>query len=267
MTVQANPAQSDFAPCPAGTHLAVCVDVVDLGLVESDFQGQHRIVPKVRVVFETADRDAESNRPYRLIARLTNSLHEKASLRKFLESWIARPLSSEELKNGFDLEQLLLGRSAIVSVTHNITPDRTYANIAGIGPIMAGMAPLTPSGDYVRITNRPLDGSDGANGHGAPSAQGPIAANAADPSSARKGFFVELGNAIKAKLYEPSIKANSEAGRFERRKLLRQLLGGDPDPEKMGFAEWEQATATLLIVIARNQPPPAGVDPDADIPF
>ena len=44
-------AGGDFKPHPEGIHSAVCVDVIDLGMVESEFQGQRRLVNKVRLAF------------------------------------------------------------------------------------------------------------------------------------------------------------------------------------------------------------------------
>ena len=49
----------DFKPHLEGIHPAVCVDVIDLGLVETEFQGQRRLVNKVRLVFETEQRNED----------------------------------------------------------------------------------------------------------------------------------------------------------------------------------------------------------------
>ena len=46
----------DFKPHPEGIHPALCVDLIDLGLVESEWQGQRRLVNKLRLVFETEQR-------------------------------------------------------------------------------------------------------------------------------------------------------------------------------------------------------------------
>ena len=43
----------DFKPHPEGIHPAICVDIMDLGLVESDFQGQKKMVNKVKLTFES----------------------------------------------------------------------------------------------------------------------------------------------------------------------------------------------------------------------
>ena len=55
----------DFKPHPEGIHPALCVDLIDLGLVESEWQGQRRLVNKVRLGFETEQRgeDALTNGP------------------------------------------------------------------------------------------------------------------------------------------------------------------------------------------------------------
>ena len=49
----------DFKPHVEGIHPAVCVDVIDLGLVETEFQGQRRLVNKVRLFFETEQKNEE----------------------------------------------------------------------------------------------------------------------------------------------------------------------------------------------------------------
>ena len=43
----------DFKPHPEGIHPAICVDVIDLGMVTTEFQGQTRIVNKLKLVFES----------------------------------------------------------------------------------------------------------------------------------------------------------------------------------------------------------------------
>ena len=73
----------DFKPHVEGIHPAVCVDVIDLGLVETEFQGQKRLVNKVRLVFETEQKN-EEGRNCTLSKSFTASLHPKAKLSDFL---------------------------------------------------------------------------------------------------------------------------------------------------------------------------------------
>ena len=41
-----------YTPAPAGTHQAVCVDVVDLGVIEKTWQGKTRRQPCVQFRFQ-----------------------------------------------------------------------------------------------------------------------------------------------------------------------------------------------------------------------
>src|SRR6185369_5138571 len=66
-------------PHPEGIHPAVCVDVIDLGLVEVEFQGQRKIVNKVKVMFET-EQKGEDGKNCNVSRNFTASLHPKAKL-------------------------------------------------------------------------------------------------------------------------------------------------------------------------------------------
>jgi hypothetical protein len=63
---------------------------------------------------------------------------EKASLRKFVESWIGKKMTDKQAGD-FDIIKLL-GHSCMVNIAHNGKDDRTYANIMSISPLPKGMA-------------------------------------------------------------------------------------------------------------------------------
>ncbi len=44
-----------FEPAPAGVHSAVCVDVVDLGIVEATYEGKTTKKHKIRVVWQIGE--------------------------------------------------------------------------------------------------------------------------------------------------------------------------------------------------------------------
>ena len=73
----------DFKPHVEGIHPAICVDVIDLGLEETDFQGQHRVVNKVRLSFETEQKN-EDGKNFIISKKFTASLTRKPSWRS---SW------------------------------------------------------------------------------------------------------------------------------------------------------------------------------------
>jgi len=141
-----------FTPAPAGTHQAVCVDVVDLGMIERSYQGHSKTIPAIKFVFQINRLNPENNRRFAVhSARLNNSLDPKASLRKIIEAWDG-PLSPEAAKNGFDLDEYI-GRNCLLSVVHFEKEGTVYANIGSITPLMDGMELIRPE-DYVRVQDR-----------------------------------------------------------------------------------------------------------------
>lgn len=138
-----------FRPCPVGLHPAVCVDVVDLGEVDTDFGRKWR----VRLAWQIADVDPSTGERFSCVKTYTNSLHKRANLRADLESWRGKKFSEIEAK-ALDLD-MLLGASCLLQVVHN-TSEHTgdvYANVAVILPLPKGTATLTPLG-YVRHQDR-----------------------------------------------------------------------------------------------------------------
>lgn len=139
-----------FEPAPAGVHVGVCVDVVDMGELEVTYAGKTKKQHKVRVVWQL-DTLRDDLKPFLVQKRYTLSLNEKATLRKELESWRGRAFTEEELK-GFDLEKLL-GANAQLNIQHATRDGNTYANVIGIIPLGKGMAKIEAK-DYVRMKDR-----------------------------------------------------------------------------------------------------------------
>jgi hypothetical protein len=138
----------NFTPAPEGVHQAVCVDVIDLGMVDVDWQGTKKVQHKVNVVWQINElRDDDSR--YRLFKRYTLSLSDKANLRKDLESWRGRAFTGDELR-GFDVEKLI-GVNCLLNVVHRKSDDgsKTYANVVSIMPLVKGM-PKLEALDYTR---------------------------------------------------------------------------------------------------------------------
>ena len=118
----------EFRPHVEGIHNAVCVDVINLGLVETEFQGQRRLVNKVRIVFETEQR-TEDGRNCTISKTYTASLHPKAKLTEGLGKWRGRPVVPGE---SIDLDKLI-GACATLVISHQTSlAGRTYASIDAI---------------------------------------------------------------------------------------------------------------------------------------
>lgn len=160
----------NFTPAPPGVHPAICIDVVDLGLLETTYNKQTKKSHKIYVIWEIDEADEKGSR-FTVRRRYTLSLGDKASLRKDLESWRARAFTPEELK-GFDVEKLI-GVNCQLNVVHEVRDNKTWANVTAIMPLGKGMQRMAASPSYVRVKDRkegdaPQDGDFAANDEDVP---------------------------------------------------------------------------------------------------
>jgi hypothetical protein len=153
MPIIAKQTTSNYIPCPAGTWAAVCVDVVDLGMLKVSFGGKDKTQHKIRIVWQIAEVRPD-NKPFDVSKRYTLSLHEKAGLRKDLESWRGRPFSQQELE-GFDVETVL-NVPCLLNVMEQKKGTDTYANVTAIMRLPKEMEAPT-QWDYVRVCDRKTD--------------------------------------------------------------------------------------------------------------
>jgi hypothetical protein len=135
----------EFPPAPAGTHIARCILLVDMGTQENTMYGKKE--RKCRIGFELPDEkmvfdEKRGEEPYLVSQNFSLSLGSKANLRKFLKAWRGRDFTAEELKQ-FDLKTII-DKPALLSVGHQTKQidgqDRTYAQIVSIGPLMKGQS-------------------------------------------------------------------------------------------------------------------------------
>lgn len=150
MPIIAKAGGGSFIPAPVGTWAAVCCDVVDLGVLEVNFGGETKKQHKIRIVWQL-DEVREDNKPHQASKRYTLSLHEKASLRKDLESWRGRAFTEDEL-HGFDVEAVI-GVGAYVNIIEEKKNGQTYSNVASIMRLPKGVHGPTVR-DYVRVCDR-----------------------------------------------------------------------------------------------------------------
>lgn len=147
----------NFIPAPAGTWAAVCVDVVDLGMIQG-FQG--KVQHKINIVWQIEETKPDG-KPFQVQKRYTPSLHEKASLRKDLESWRGRAFNDEEL-DGWELENVI-GVGCLLCIVQQAKNDTVYANIQSLMKLPKSMSAPTPR-DYVRVKDRPIESHGEASG-------------------------------------------------------------------------------------------------------
>lgn len=138
--VTARDAGQKFTPHPEGQFPAVCVDVVNLGdRVEQFLDKPKRLVPKVALVFQTGEINADTNELHQVSVEFTISMGEKANLRKFLEQWRGKKYTEEQAEAGVPIHKLE-GHPALITVEHKVSKqNRRYAVINGIVPLPKGL--------------------------------------------------------------------------------------------------------------------------------
>ncbi len=165
-------------PHPEGIYSGVCVDIVDLGLVETEFQGQKKLVPKLRLFFETEYRD-ETGKAGLISKTFTASLHQKARLSEYIGKWRGRPVVPGE---SIDLAKLVGANCTLVVSHQQNLVGRTYAAIDAVSKPTKKVA---PSGQYDPAETRRRIAEWKAKEAGQPMAA--VAPTPAAPSTAAPG--------------------------------------------------------------------------------
>jgi hypothetical protein len=141
-TVARDSGGGDFKLVPAGAHVAICDQVIDLGIQDGgQYDPRQKIylrwqVPAERVSWEKDGKKLEG--PAVIGRTLSLSLSEKSNLRPLLESWRGKPFTPQELK-GFDIKAVL-GAACMIQVTHETGKDRQFAKVAAIMSLPRGTA-------------------------------------------------------------------------------------------------------------------------------
>src|ERR1044071_4282790 len=138
-------------PAPAGNHVARCVRVIDLGLQLDVGQFGRRISHKLMLTWELPDekhvfKEEVGPEPFHVSKEYTVSLHEKAGLRKELESWRGKAFNAAEL-DAFNVGKLA-GAPCLLNVVHaEKKGGGTKAKVGSISPLPKGFKcpdPVSP---------------------------------------------------------------------------------------------------------------------------
>ena len=126
---------------PSGTHLARCYQMIHIGTVEWEYNGEQKFSNKVRLTFELPNEMREfsgEQKPMVISKEYTLSMHEKSNLRKDLEMWRGKQFTNKELAS-FDL-MLMLEESCNLTVIHKTTKaGNEYATIGGLSSLPKGI--------------------------------------------------------------------------------------------------------------------------------
>lgn len=125
----------DYEPAPLGAHIARCVGVIDLGTRQSLYGPKRDVMIRWELPLEQNSK----GEVFTVAAFFTQSLSEKANLRKALVSWRGREFTPEELK-GFHAKKLL-GVPGMVNVIEKPSADGTRVKhvVSTVSPVPKGM--------------------------------------------------------------------------------------------------------------------------------
>ncbi|MFA7361989.1 MAG: hypothetical protein WC139_13235 [Candidatus Kapaibacterium sp.] len=144
MPIIAEKKSGDFKQVEPGTYVARCYSMIEIGTVETEYNGEKKKAHKVNITWELPTEldvfDTEKGQePFVISKTYTLSMHEKSTLRKDLESWRGKGYTDEEAK-AVDITKLL-GQPCILSLIHQpgkADPTRNYVVISGISKLMKG---------------------------------------------------------------------------------------------------------------------------------
>jgi hypothetical protein len=137
----------EYEQPPVGSHIGICVRVIDLGTQEGQYQGKPTSKRQCMLTFETPNElmsGENEGKPFLVSKFYTASLGEKANLRHDLENWRGRAFTPDELA-GFDSKNVL-GKACMLSLTKN---DKDKVRITGVMAMPKGMAVAQPMNPLV----------------------------------------------------------------------------------------------------------------------
>lgn len=133
----------DYERPEAGVVPARCIQVVELGTHKNTHPQAKpdAVKQELLIVWELSGEKMQDGRPFVVNKRYTNSLNEKAVLRKDLASWRGKPFTEAELTS-FELKNIL-DKCCLLNLVETASKNdssKTYINIASIMPLPKGMA-------------------------------------------------------------------------------------------------------------------------------
>ena len=132
----------------SGVYPARCVQVVELGTHDKEWQGKIKKTAEVLIVWELSEL-MEDGRPFVVNWRGTNSLSDKAHLFKMLNDWRGKSFTESELEC-FALGNILDKTCLLNVVTEKSKKnDKIYTNVKSIMPLAKGMNVINRVNDLV----------------------------------------------------------------------------------------------------------------------
>ena len=144
MSIIAEKKKGDYPIAPAGNHVARCYSMIHIGTIEKDYGKGAEKANLVQIVWELPNElyvfdEEKGEQPFVISKDYTLSMHEKANLRKDLESWRGKGFTNAEVE-AFDIT-VLLGIPCMLNIIHKEakTSGNQYALVSGITPMPKGL--------------------------------------------------------------------------------------------------------------------------------
>ena len=122
--------KNTYTPVPAGTHVGVCYQLIDLGTaVVKGFDGNPTRKHELIIGWELPDEKMEDGRPMTINHWYTFSMNEKANFRKHLEAWRGRAFTLDDMET-FEVERII-GTGCLLSVVDKQKRDGSSKTVVG----------------------------------------------------------------------------------------------------------------------------------------
>lgn len=143
--------KGSYTPAPAGSHIAMCYGVVDLGTQAFHWAGETNIRPQIALFFELSNEIMENGKPYTIAATMTMSSHKKSKLRGFLEAWRGVAFNDADFGK-FNVSQLI-GIPCMLNIIQTTKEDGSIkSKINGIMRVPKGTLPASMVNEKLHFT-------------------------------------------------------------------------------------------------------------------
>jgi len=123
----------EFETAPMGTHIAICSRIIDLGTqpvpVFGSSSGETEMKHQIVLGWELPNERMSNGVPFLVISYYLWSMHEKASLRKALESWRGQKFTKDDFGK-FEIKNVL-GKPCQVIIGESQTGKAKVMGVAG----------------------------------------------------------------------------------------------------------------------------------------
>lgn len=137
---------SSYEPIPAGSYVARCYSIIDLGTVQPK-NPEFAASRKIKITWELPTElrpnndpspNSQMEKPATISKDFTLSMHERSRLRPTIEGWFGKKFPSNDSAYDFDVEKLL-GKTCMLAVVNEEVGENIYSNISSISPLAKGM--------------------------------------------------------------------------------------------------------------------------------